>query len=897
MMATISNHDLLVRQIKSRLSLRSPQSESLDILDDLAERLLLQKDAEPAEALALIKSKYPAISDFERDFPSLCFALATGVGKTRLMGAFISYLFLTGKSRHFFVLAPNTTIYEKLIGDFSPGNAKYVFKGIAEFALAAPVIVTGDTWDKSALLIDGAERNLGAVINIFNVDKINKDGGRIKNLHEYIGQSYFNYLATLPDLVLLMDEAHRYRGKAGWRAVGELRPILGLELTATPRSVGAKSERFKNVIYDYSLGQAMLDGFVKEPAVATRENFRADSVTPEKLERIKLEDGIHCHENVKAELEIYAQQTGRKKVHPFMLVVAQDTTHAEELRKTIEAEDFFGGRYKGRVIRVDSATKGEESEEATERLLNLEESTDTDVVIHVNKLKEGWDVRNLYTIVPLRASASDILTEQTLGRGLRLPYGTRTGVDAVDTLTIIAHDRFDDVIKAARDPNSIIAIRKTVIIGEGGDVSAEGATVLQSPTILESSLTGDGSSSGQQRGAFVFETAAERNAADITLQLIRDQYEKVLVRGIDQLSDPVIRSRITADVTAALSEAQGSLEGIAVPLDIAKIVDAVTAKVVELTIEIPEIVILPTREVTFGFNDFDLTGLESIARQPVSDQIMVQKLRDESRMTLARSVEGIREERLENYLVRYLMDRSEVDYDSQAELLFKLAGQVVARLRNYLSDEDDVENVLLVHGQDLARFVFEQMKRNYWETPTDYQAKVSRGFTLLRPQAFNVPNGSAVRDHRHAVVPVGDTKKHVFGRFSKCCYPYQKFDSGDERAFAALIDSPNEPTVLRWMKPGRNQFKIEYSSGHNYEPDFVIETTKAKLIVEVKAANEMDDATVAEKTRAAVKWVGFANDHAKQNGGKPWSYSLVPADAILPSSTLEGIAARFGVLN
>jgi type III restriction enzyme len=43
------------------------------------------------------------------------------------------------------------------------------------------------------------------------------------------------------------------------------------------------------------------------------------------------------------------------------------------------------------------------------------------VVIHVNKLKEGWDVRNLYTIVPLRASASDILTEQTLGRGLRLP--------------------------------------------------------------------------------------------------------------------------------------------------------------------------------------------------------------------------------------------------------------------------------------------------------------------------------------------------------------------------------------------------------------------------------------------------------------------------------------------
>jgi type III restriction enzyme len=93
------------------------------------------------------------------------------------------------------------------------------------------------------------------------------------------------------------------------------------------------------------------------------------------------------------------------------------------------------------------------------------------VVIHVNKLKEGWDVRNLYTIVPLRASASDILTEQTLGRGLRLPYGVRTGVEAVDTLTVIAHDRFDEVIKAARDPNSIIAIRKFVTVGAHGDVS------------------------------------------------------------------------------------------------------------------------------------------------------------------------------------------------------------------------------------------------------------------------------------------------------------------------------------------------------------------------------------------------------------------------------------------
>ena len=70
-------------------------------------------------------------------------------------------------------------------------------------------------------------------------------------------------------------------------------------------------------------------------------------MTPEQLERIKLEDGIHCHENMKAELDIYARSTGRQKVHPFMLVVAQDTTHAEALRQIIEAENFFGGTLQG----------------------------------------------------------------------------------------------------------------------------------------------------------------------------------------------------------------------------------------------------------------------------------------------------------------------------------------------------------------------------------------------------------------------------------------------------------------------------------------------------------------------------------------------------------------------
>ena len=165
-------------------------------------------------------ASFRSVTDFEREFPSLCFALATGVGKTRLMGAFISYLHLAHGINNFFVLAPNLTIYNKLIADFTPNTPKYVFKGIAEFATNAPDIITGDNYEsrgRDALRLADCR----CKINIFNISKINSEvrGGkapRIKRLSEYIGESYFDYLAGLPDLVLLMDESHRYRASAGY---------------------------------------------------------------------------------------------------------------------------------------------------------------------------------------------------------------------------------------------------------------------------------------------------------------------------------------------------------------------------------------------------------------------------------------------------------------------------------------------------------------------------------------------------------------------------------------------------------------------------------------------------------------------------------------------------------
>src|SRR5207302_9377095 len=104
-------------------------------------------------------------------------------------------------ARNFFVLAPNLTIYSKLIADFTPNTPKYVFKGIAEFATEPPQVITGENYDATLL-----DQLAPCRINIFNISKINSEvrGGRsprIKRLSEYIGERYFDYLGNLSDLV------------------------------------------------------------------------------------------------------------------------------------------------------------------------------------------------------------------------------------------------------------------------------------------------------------------------------------------------------------------------------------------------------------------------------------------------------------------------------------------------------------------------------------------------------------------------------------------------------------------------------------------------------------------------------------------------------------------------
>lgn len=875
--------------IKNRLSLRKPQADSLEILTKLTESLELVKGANVTGALTRVRALYPTCSDFERDFPSVCFSLATGVGKTRLMGAFISYLYAFKGIKNFFVLAPNLTIYDKLIDDLSnPNSPKYVFRGIAEFTSTPPRIITGDNYNEAR---QATLFNSEVHINIFNISKINSEvrGGRepkIKRLSEYLGESYFNYLASLPDLVLLMDESHHYRADAGLKAINELKPILGLELTATP--IDMKGDKFKNVVFDYPLALALRDGFVKEPAIATRKDFNPDQYQhdPKELDLIKLEDGVRIHEDAKVNLEIYARDTGKRIVRPFVLVVARDTDHAKEIRTMIESERFFEGRYRGKVMEIHSNQRGGEKEENVQRLLSLEKPENAiEIVVHVNMLKEGWDVTNLYTIIPLRAANSQILTEQTIGRGLRLPYGERVGVDKVDKLTIIAHDRFQAIVDAANDPNSII--RKENII----EIDPASLPAQQEVVVVTSVIDSEIANKRQEIAGIKDDVARHKATIDVEArEAISDTIDSLwdVVKNVNDLKTAEVRKIALEKMAERIDSAPQQDLFKAEKLEaIKKEYDEMVEEMIEKIISIPRVLLQQKHDVKGGFRNFDLdvTGLNY---QPVSEEILIKTLRTNENEVLQSAGVGVVRDAAEKIIVNELMNNDDVDYDREAELLFKLAKQSIAKL-GAGRDEKDLRNIVLYHKREIGKFIYAQMQPHFHLDKAEFEEPKIYPFSKIEPHNLSKYTADSIHHFTETINPTHAIPSKVFGGFKKACHNLYKFDSKAEKDFAAIAEQDKD--VLKWLRPAQAQFSIYWNhNSKRYTPDFVVETKDAIYMIEIKAEKDIDDNEVREKAEAGKKYCESVTGYNLQNGGKRWAYVPIPHTVVAPNMSFRALA-------
>lgn len=579
-----------------------------------------------------------------------------------------------------------------------------------------------------------------------------------------------------------------------------------------------------------------------------------------------------------------------------MLVIARDTTHAAQLVEVIQDEKFFEGRYRDKVIQVDSSKSGAEEEQMIQRLLEVEKSeSPTEVVVHVNMLKEGWDVTNLYTIVPLRAANARTLIEQSIGRGLRLPYGQKTGVEAVDRLSIVAHDKFQELVDEARRPDSIVQLKEIVL--DDAQLRAAPKTIVVTSRVEDAfGITPEGGTDttvvGDGRAKPSFEDV-ELPAVKVVWDVIRElERRPELVPTTASLATPEVREQVLREVRERYVVEQPGLDGLIEQVDLSAIVSKATSIVVDSTISIPRIIVQPKGDVRSGFHPFtlDLTGLRL---QPESEDLWLQYLRSGEAQSLTTRQGRFREERLEDYVVAALVDFDDVAYDAHSEMLYDLAGQVVRHFRSYL-DEDQTERILRMQRRQVAQFVHAQMQAHYWEKADSYEVTVRAGFTDIKPTAFT--SSEPTRDFRSAPPDRGNIAKYVFAGFRRCLQSAAKFQSDTERVLSIILDRESE----KWFRPARGQFQLYYSLGGRtleYQPDFVAETAEAVYMLEPKRRSDMEDPEVVAKKNAAVLWCQRATEHSARHDGKPWRYLLIPDNEIAENVSLDGLVRRFEMTN
>lgn len=864
----------IVCRISYAMSLRGPQKEALSYLDAISTHCDYQRDSTAAvEAAATehCEKQRPIKVDAKFDFPSFCFAMATGIGKTRLMGASIYYLYKTKGYRHFFILAPGSTIYDKLRKESNPAHPKYIFKGL-EAEMGSPKVYDGENYDTYPVHYEQTaltfEKSSEIELFIFNIGKIfNSKTDTQFNFHKFqetLGMSFSAVLASFNDLVICMDEAHRYYAPASMKAINFLKPVLGLEYTATPKSTS-------NVIYSYDLARGAVEGYLKTPVVMGRSNMAGYSAAD--IEEMKIRDGLTQHEHRKAVLRQYCDDHDLPYVKPIVLIACKDTNHAKDIRSLIDSDGFLNGRYKGKVIEIHSNMKGEETEENVRLLLSIEKAENPiEIVLHVYKLKEGWDVNNLFTIIPLNAAKSDILAMQTIGRGLRLPFGFITGDEDIDTLDIVAHEHYRELVDEIKN-SDIFRYRDLDRTGvEPTDTVDVSSPVDDAQLSLFDQLVTD-------TGTLTFREAdnpqTQQNLYDAYLRTFGPGRQRQTSEADDNqisLFDlPAQDGSSAGDQTPAIPEPAPTPAGDKKPMSKEEFVQKFR-EYSGRAISVPKILVQTTSEVKFNrfqvrrtIQDFEVAMAKIERFDAVNQQFLA-----------AVDAQILEVEDAMNTLACMLLDSvPELSYDD-ADFIIDVADQYLAQIEG---DEEDKRKIVRRYAtlivSDIRAQIFEHVERKTQDIHT-----VQKDLILFRRFVKNIRKDGRVRFDR-PFTDKANIRKYLFTGYKKGYYTENGFDSDTERLFSIILEE--DPEVIRWIKPPLNQLGLFWQAGQQYNPDFLVETATHKYMVEVKAANEVTAQDVVAKAREGIRWCRFASTADPDH--KPWVYRLITDENIHPGNT------------
>jgi len=783
--------------------------------------------------------------------------LATGVGKTFIAGALIDYLFEAGVRNVVFV-TPGSTIQKKTIDNFTPGHRKYL-RGLR----SRPMVITLDdleTGNVAAALDDESQLKL-FVFTVQSMLRPNtNDARRAHRAHESLGVALYDYLQTQNDVVVIADEHHIYysgNAKKFQSAIDDLNASATIGLTATPQDPNSP-----NIVYRYPLAEAIADGYVKIPVLVARQDGKKDLKT-------QMADGVALLDAKAQVMEAFCRSTRKKPVQPILFVVAERIDEANEIRDLLAGPDYLDGDEK--VLLVTS----EEPDQTLALLDTLEDDgSPIRAVVSVSMLKEGWDVKNIYCIAAVRALESQLLTEQILGRGLRLPFGERTGVPMLDTVEVLSHHSFADLLKDAK-----VLLEQTL-----GQRATE-ATVIANPV---PGVATPGVASAEVASTWTSDTTA------VTVQLPADAN----TLWDDEPSEPSASPRqgmgfSTIDaVLGGIEEATATLTttlrpqspgGIRVPLFIPRVT---------------------TRWVRdeFSLAMVNKTNVEALGSQFAHDQgeTLTRKAIDADRDSSGKVKLNIYDETDEIAAAQVLIDFEDIEGDLARRLL---ASNGVAASLTESNAAIDVARAFLKgagvtnetpwrksHGQLATARLLEWIAAQQTSRP----AREVTDVTQVRwPDPEDRIELRPPQDRQLITRSADFERGYPYKGLAKSVYEVNAFDAySTEFKLAQMFESSTQ--VKAWIRVDTTvPLRINYLTGavqREYVPDFiVIDDQGTNWIVEGKADTEMSNPIVLAKADAAKAWVTAVNSSSVV--AQKWGYLIASESVIGAANNWQSLKA------
>ncbi|MEY2424364.1 MAG: type restriction enzyme [Acidimicrobiaceae bacterium] len=788
-----------------------------DAIAEIAARLDLREPNR--EAVRTINAAVSQYYDVEAQLPPFEAVIdsATGVGKTYILTGAMELFAGAYGVRDFVVVTPGRTILEKTKDNFTPGHPKSLLDAMS----FQPVVITSDNFATPAMR-EAMDDESQIKVYLFTVQSLikpeSKTGRKTHKFQEGLGTEFYGHLQSIDNLVVFADEHHTYYGPAFSKAVRDLNPWVLLGLTATPD----KKTPPEQIIFRYPIAAAIADQLVKTPVIVGRKDDRIDSLT-------KLTDGATLL-NAKAQaISSYSEATGAAPVNPVMLVVAKTIEDADEYGGILRSSEFFGGAYADAVLVVHSKA----ADEALAELAKVEDAdSPVRIIISVGMLKEGWDVRNVYVIASMRASVSEILTEQTLGRGMRLPFGVYTGIEILDTLEVVAHERYEDLLKKAGVLNQAFIDYRTWAALR---TNAQGQTVAVTETVemgVVPIIPTDGALAAEPQDGLaapvvtsVQDRTIQVDAAAAKLKVAIEQRP-----GAPAISIPVLRmSTVTssftlADITdlepfrklgaALAANPNGELSRTLVSARVVTGPDGVKRTELVRSSAADHIRSTPT---LFAMDDLRLQLVDLVLASPAVPA------RADQRKAVAPLIDAF---------LDGLGDQAD-------EVLSANLGRAGARLVKLVADE----------------------QRRYMSKPSYEQVVELKDFNPVR-----ATDKTVTEDRRGPFV-----KSLAYGDWKHSIYPTVWFDSEPERRVANMVDDKG----LAWVRLHVNDLPILWNSeGRQYNPDLiVVDSDGTHWIVEVKMDKEMGSEDVQGKREAANRWANHVN--ADDSVKDEWHYLLV----------------------